>query len=112
MGKLFNRKNDKNSGLSEMQRLELAKFEQEQQRKILESKARLDENLAPFKKEYADLVEEYGIKHVVRLAFKEGTPEWVKDMIVGVCGPMLSLAECREEIDNEKKSRSGVVKPE
>ena len=89
---------DKNNGLSEAQRLQLKQFEKLREKNLEESKKRLQENIEPFKLEYADLVELHGIKHIVKLAFKPGTPNWLMDMVNAVCGPILTLSECREQL--------------
>ena len=82
-------------GLSEEQRKELALIEKKQ----IESKKRLEANLPKFKKEYASLVNYHRIRHNAGIAFVEGTPEWLRRMVLGVARPILQLVECYEEVE-------------
>ena len=113
MGKIFGKSNEKYNGLSESQRLQMRQFEVVKQKMMQESKLRMDINLEPFKDEYSALVGKRGIRHQAQLSFKEGTPDWLITMITAVCKPVLTLIECREELDKMvevKKKESGVVR--
>ena len=81
-------------GLSESQRKELALLERKQR----ESQKRLDEALPQFKKEYTSLVNYHKVRHNAVIGFVEGTPEWVRRMVLGVAKPVMQLIECSEEV--------------
>mgnify|MGYP001585615642 CR=1 FL=1 len=80
--------------LNEEQRKQIAIAQMKQ----LASQKRLEANLPEFKKEYTSLVNFHKIRHKANLAFVEGTPDWVRLMIIGIVRPTLQLIECAEEI--------------
>ena len=82
-------------GLSESQRKELALIEKAQR----ESQKRLESALPEFKKEYTSLVNYHKIRHNAVIGFVEGTPDWVRRMVLGVAKPVMQLIECAEEIE-------------
>ena len=82
-------------GLSEPQRKELALIEKKQR----DSQKRLEAQLPEFKKEYTSLVNYHRVRHNANIAFVEGTPDWVRRMVLGVAKPVMQLIECSEEID-------------
>src|SRR3990167_7385497 len=87
---MFNKK-----GLSLEERNQLALLEKGQR----DSRKRLDEALQKFKKEYASLVNYHKIRHNAVIGFVEGTPDWVRRMVLGVAKPVMQLIECSEEIN-------------
>ena len=81
-------------GLSPAQRAELALIEKKQR----ESQKRLESALPEFKKEYTSLVNYHKVRHNAVIGFVEGTPDWVRRMVLGVAKPVMQLIECSEEI--------------
>ena len=97
---MFNKK-DKNKGLSEEERLQKQQFEKAQ----LESMERLKRNLPQFRAEYNNLVEQYGLVHVIRYNF---------DPVRGVFAS-IEVQDCYEQVQNMKEQTknqegNGVIK--
>jgi len=88
-------------GLSEDQRKQLKMAEL----KSKESQRRLEAELPDFKEEYARIVKIHKIRHRANISFFEGTPDWLKRMVLSVARPTLQLEECAEEVHQmENKS--------
>lgn len=85
---------DKNSGLNEEQRKQIALLERKQK----ESAELLERNLPNFKRDYAMLVRDHKIRHDIGLSFLPDTPKWVQEMVVGIVRPVLRLKECADEV--------------
>ena len=111
---MFNKK-----GLNSEERKAIAQLEREQR----DSQKRLNEALPQFKKEYTSLVNYHRIRHNAVIGFVEGTPDWVRRMVLGVAKPIMQLIECSEEVDrlnsqalqeeiNRNKNRNQAVDPE
>lgn len=87
---------DKNKGLNEEQRKQMAELD----KKRLESITRLQAGLEGFRREYKELVLKYGIKFIPR----------VKWTVEGAF-PYMVEQECREEIEMfQKRQEESVVK--
>ena len=84
---MFNK--DKNKGLSEEERLQKQQFEKIQ----LESMERLKRNLPQFRAEYNNLVEQYGLVHVIRYNFDP-----VRGMFASI-----EVQDCYEQVQQMKK---------
>ena len=98
-------KKDKNEGLSEENRLDKHQFEKAR----LESMERLKTNLPNFQKEYNNLVEEYGLVHVIRYNL---TPERGVFATIEIqdCWPQVQEMKKKAEEMKQKDKGNGVIK--